>query len=90
MNEFLSMDMLVTFGGASIATAVLTQFLKGILHRIPTQIVSYIIALILLIITTLITGGVEHWVDWTIIPLNAALISLAANGEHSVVKRVLA
>ena len=88
MYDFLSWDILVTFTGASVATVVLTQFLKGILAKIPTQIVSYLIALVILTGTTLMAGGVEHWVNWAIVPLNAMLVSLTANGEYAMIKRL--
>ena len=88
MNELFSWDLLITLGGTSIATAILTQKVKNILAKIPTQIVSYAIALILLGGATVLSGQAEHWGDRAIIPLNSLLVSLAANGEYSAIKRI--
>jgi hypothetical protein len=88
MNDFLTWETLTTFAGASVATAVITQLIKKPLDKFPTQIVSYVVALILLFGATLALGLAESWSDWAIIPLNALLISVAANGEFSLVKRI--
>ena len=88
MNELFSWEMLATFAGASIATAIITQFVKGIFTKIPTQIVSYIIALVVMVLAAVALGTANIWSDYAIIPLNAIIVSLAANGEYSAVKRL--
>lgn len=88
MSEFFTWSTLGTFAGASAATSIITQFVKGALAKIPTQIVSYAVALVVLLLATAATGGAEDWVGWVIVPLNAILVSLASNGTYEAVTRV--
>ena len=88
MNEFFTWTLLATFAGAVTATAILTQFVKDALSKVPTQIVSYIIALQILCVATAATGGATDWTGWAILPLNAVLVSLSANGTYSAVQRI--
>ena len=50
MNDFFTWAILATYAGATLATTLVTQLLKGIgfIDRIPTRIFSYIVALIIL------------------------------------------
>jgi len=88
MNEFFTWTFLATFAGAVTATTILTQFVKGALSKVPTQIVSYIIALVVLAVATAATGGAGDWAVWAIISLNAVLVSVASNRTFSVVQRI--
>jgi len=88
MNEFFTWGLLATFAGASAATAIITQFVKEPLAKIPTQIVSYVISLVILLLATAATGGTGDWTGWAIIPLNAVLVSLASNGTYSAIQRI--
>lgn len=88
MDQFFSWEMLATLAGAAAATGILTQFLKGLLPKLPTQWLSYIIALVILLAATAATGGIgADWTVWAIVPLNAVIVSLAANGAFSAVQR---
>lgn len=84
--EFFDWAMLATYAGALAATALLTQWLKGVFQNIPTQIVSYGIALVVLIAATFFTGAltVESGV---LCLINAALVSLASNGAYEAIQR---
>lgn len=83
MNSFLSWGMMATFAGASAVTALFTQMLKNVLTKLPTQWLSYIIAVVLLVVTTAATGGwAQPWTVWALVPLNAAMVSLASNGAY--------
>lgn len=86
MNEFFSWGMLATFAGATTATALLTQFLKGIFSKLPTQLLSYLIAVVILIPATIFTTGAD-WSSLLLIPLNAAIVSLASNGAYDAILR---
>lgn len=88
MNEFFTWTMLVTFAGATTATAILTQFLKDALKKIPTQLVSYVIALVVLAVATAATHGASDWTGWALLPLNAVLVSLSANGSFTAIQRI--
>ena len=89
MNEFFSWTTLATFAGCATATAVITQFIKETkpLKNIATQWVSYGIALILLYAATYFTSGLTGPVA-ALIPFNAILIALAANGAYAAITRV--
>ena len=84
MDEFFSWQMLATFAGATAATGILTQFLKNLIPKLPTQWLSYLLALVLLCAATAAIGDFTEWTSWAILPLNAALVS---NGAFAAVKR---
>lgn len=89
LNSFLTWGILATFAGAAACTGLLTQLLKGVTAKLPTQWLSYIIAAVLLMITTAATGGwMQPWTVWALIPLNAALVSLASNGAYEAIIRI--
>lgn len=86
MNEFFSWQTLATFAGCSTATAILTQFLKGVFQKLPTQWLSYFIAAVVLYAATYFTGALTGS-SAAVIPLNAVLVALASNGAYSAVLR---
>ena len=88
MNEFFDWAMLGSFAGAVTATTIITQFIKNALQKIPTQIVSYLVALLVLAVSMVATGGASDWTGWALVPLNAILVSVSANGTFSVVTRI--
>lgn len=89
MSEFFTWQLLSTFAGCTLATGILTQFVKNVpfLKKIATQWVSYVIAVILLFAATFFTGALTG-PSAAMIPFNAVLIALSANGAYSAVKRV--
>lgn len=88
MNEFFSWQYLATFAGCTLATSIVTQFVKGLFQKLPTQLLSYIIALIILYAATYFTGALTGAAA-AIIPLNAVLVALSSNGVYSAVFRAL-
>ncbi|HHV31126.1 hypothetical protein [Caproiciproducens sp. LBM24188] len=88
MNEFFSWSTLATFAGCVAATSLITQFIKGLppIDKIATQWVSYIIAVILLLGATFFTGNLT-WSSGALIPFDAILVALSANGAYSAIKR---
>jgi len=87
MSEFFTWELLASYAGASLATLIITQFLKGAVTKLPTQILSYLVAIVILFIATAALGGLNDWTIFAIIPFNAILISMAANGEYSALTR---
>ena len=87
MNDFFDWAMLGSFAGAAAATGIVTQAVKGIFQKIPTQIVSYVISVLVLGLATAATGAVSDWTGWALVPLNAVVVSLASNGGFDVIKR---
>lgn len=91
MNEFFTWAFLGTFAGCVLGVTILTQFIKGVpfINKIPTQFVSWIIAAVILAIVTAISGdGALPWHEWAMVPLNAVLVSLSANGAFEGVQRI--
>nr|WP_319487665.1 hypothetical protein [uncultured Caproiciproducens sp.] len=89
MNNFFTWETLATFTGCVAATALITQFIKSasFLKDIATQWVSYFIAVVLLLGATYFTGALT-WATGAIIPFNAVIIALSANGAYSAILRV--
>ncbi len=88
MENFLTWEFLASFAGCVAATSVITQFLKNLsfLKNIATQWVSYFVAFILLLGATYFTGALT-WASGALIPFNAILIALSANGTYSAIVR---
>ena len=82
----MNWQTLSTYGGAVLATATVTQFLKefGVLKRVPTRLLSYGIALLLLLLSTQFTIGLT-WANALTSVVNAAMVSLAGNGAYDAV-----
>ena len=86
MNEFFTWTMLATYAGATLATTLITQLIKGIgfIDRIPTRVVAYAIALIVLVVATVFTGEVTVS-SIALCVVNAVVVALAANGGYDAV-----
>jgi hypothetical protein len=81
--EFATWAYMSTAAGAVVATATITQFIKGIsfIDKIPTRIVSWVIALIILVAANIVTGTTAVS-EYALCLFNAILVSLAANGAY--------
>lgn len=88
MNEFFTWTTLATYAGATLATSLITQLIKGLgfIDKIPTRITSYAIALVVLIAATFFTGGLTLEAG-ALCVINAVVVSLAANGAYDAVAR---
>lgn len=87
MNDFFTWTMLGTYAGATLATSIITQFIKGVgfIDRIPTRFVSYAIALVVLVAANAI-AGTQTFSAYAICVINAVVVSLAANGAFDALK----
>ena len=88
VDNFFDWGILSTLAGAAAATGIVTQAVKGIFQKFPTQLVSYVIAVVILGVATAATGGTPDWTGWALVPLNAVVVSLSANGGFEAIKRV--
>ena len=88
MNEFFTWTTLATYAGATLATSLITQLIKGVgfIDKIPTRITSYAIALVVLLAATFFTGGLTLEAG-ALCVINAVVVSLAANGAYDAVTR---
>ena len=87
-NEFFTWAALLTYAGATLATSLVTQLIKGLgfIDKIPTRITSYAIALVVLLAATFFTGGLTLEAG-ALCVINAVVVSLAANGAYDAVVR---
>lgn len=86
MNEFLTWDVLLTYGGCVAGTVLVTEWLKKIFSKVPTQIVSFVISVLILVVGHIATATFELGQ----IPLylvNSIVVSLASNGGFDALKR---
>lgn len=85
-NEFFTWAVLLTYAGATLATSLVTQLIKGVgfIDKIPTRLTSYVIALVVLIAATFFTGGLTLE-SGVLCVVNAVVVSLASNGAFDAV-----
>ena len=85
-NEFFTWAVLLTYAGATLATSLITQIIKGLgfIDKIPTRITSYVIALVVLLAATFFTGGLTLE-SGVLCVVNAVVVSLASNGAFDAV-----
>jgi len=86
MENFLTWDVLLTFGGCVAGTILLTEWLKTLFDNLPSQLVSFVIALAILMIGKVATGAFV-WAEVPLNLVNAVAVSLTANGGFDVLKR---
>ncbi len=89
MNEFLTWEYLLTFGGCVAGTAIVTELLKRVsfLKRFSSQFISYVVALVILVVAQLATGTLT----WQMVALdvfNAAVVSFSSNGVYDAVDTI--
>lgn len=88
--NFFDWTYLGTFAGALVAVTLLTELTKNLpgIKRVPTQLYSWLLAFAILILSTVFTDALSVQ-NAVLSVLNAAMVSLAANGGYAAVKRVL-
>jgi hypothetical protein len=86
MDGFFTWQTLMTYSGATLATALITQFIKetGLLKRLPMRLVSYFAALLIMLASTLALRGAA-WEELAMAVINAVVVALASNGAFDAV-----
>ena len=87
MNELLSWASLSSLSGATAATAVITEELKGLpfIKRIPARLLSIIIAVIIMETALLFTEGFS--LSGAVLGIfNGVFVSISANGTYDMLK----
>ncbi|MCH5278579.1 MAG: hypothetical protein J1E60_02190 [Christensenellaceae bacterium] len=86
MQEFFTWNALLTCSGATLATTMLTQFLKelGFIKKIPTRIFSYVVAVVLMLLAMLFEDAFSLE-NVAIALINATVVALASNGAFDAV-----
>lgn len=85
---FVTWEILASFAGCLAAVLVLTQLTKGLgfISKIPTQLWSFVLAIIVLYPAYYFTGTLSVSTA-AIVPFNAAIVSLAANGGYEAINK---
>jgi hypothetical protein len=87
IDTFFTWEYLLSFAGCVIGTGLLTEFTKPLFKKFPTQLVSYMFAVIIMLVGQLATDNLASW-DVAVLDLvNAAVVSLAANGGFDALNR---
>lgn len=86
---FFDWAYLGTVAGAVFAVALFTQLTKQLpgVNKLPTQLWSYVLAACVLLLSQAFTDGLTA-ANAILCLINAALVSLAANGGYAAVKRL--
>ena len=86
MSGYFTWQTLITYSGATLATTLITQFLKeiGFLKKLPARLLSYLTALTVMLAATVALQGFM-WSDIVMAFINAVVVALAANGAFDAV-----
>lgn len=86
--EMFTWEYLASAAGATAAVTIITQFIKGvpIFQKFPTQLVSYIVSLCVMFSASFFTGNLTAS-SAALVPLNAIVIMLAANGTYNTISK---
>lgn len=89
MDSFVTWESLLTFGGCVAGTILVTEFIKKLFgEKVPAQLVSFLIAGVILFVGHLATGTFI-WKEALLYLINAAAVSLSANGGFDAIKKAL-
>ncbi len=90
IDGFLSWSILATYAGALAFVLAVTQFTKGLgmIDRMPTQIWSWIVAMVGMYLGYYFTGQLSADTA-ALIPINAILVALAANGGFEALSKLI-
>ena len=64
------------------------RFTKGLFSKLPTQWLSYIYAVVVMALAAIFTTGFS-WPTLALIPFNAVIVAMSANGAFTAYKRIL-
>lgn len=89
MDSFVTWESLLTFGGCVAGTILVTEFIKKLFgEKVPAQLVSFLIAAVILFVGHLATETFV-WKEALLYLINAAAVSLSANGGFDAVKKIV-
>ena len=88
IESYFTWEILLTQAGAVAAVLLFTQLFKGVgwIQRIPTRLFSYSIALLVLLAALFFTGDLMPETA-ALALINAAVVSVAANGGFELLKQ---
>ena len=89
MDSFVTWESLLSYGGCVAGTILVTEFIKKLFgEKVPAQLVSFLIAAVILFVGHLATGTFV-WREALLYLINAAAVSLSANGGFDAVKKIV-
>lgn len=87
MENFLTWEVVGTFAGCLAATAILTELMKKLLPKLDSQLVSFVLAMAIIVMGDVATRQFI-WEGLLLDVINAAAVSLSANGGYDLVHRI--
>ncbi|MBO4562887.1 MAG: hypothetical protein J5772_04665 [Clostridia bacterium] len=86
MESFFTWQTLMTYSGATLATTLVTQFIKELpfMRKVPPRLISFAAALIMITLAGAASGGFG-WREGVLALINAAAVALAANGAFDAI-----
>lgn len=86
--EMFTWEYLASAAGATAAVTIITQFIKSLpfVQNLPTQLVSYVVSLAVMFAASFFTGALTGSTA-ALIPLNAVVVMLAANGTYDTIAK---
>ena len=90
INEFVNWATLGTYAGCLAMVLILTQLTKAIpgISKIPTQLWAWLLAVVILVAAQYFAGTLTVETGCLSL-LNAAIVSLAANGGYEALERFM-
>ena len=89
MDSFVTWESLLSYGGCVAGTILVTEFIKKLFgEKVPAQLVSFLIAAVILFVGHAATGTFV-WKEALLYLINAAAVSLSANGGFDAVKKIV-
>lgn len=86
MENFLTWDVLLTYGGCVAGTIIFTEFLKLLFPKILAQVASFVIAICIFVFGHMAMSDFAAK-EIPLYVINAAAVSLAANGGFDILKK---
>jgi len=87
MENFMTWESLLTYGGCVAATILLTEFVKKLAPTVIAQLVSFLFAAAILVCGNLVKGTFAVG-DIPLYLINAVVASLGANGGFDAIKKL--
>lgn len=86
--EMFTWEYLSSAAGATAAVTIITQFVKEFpfVKKLSSQLVSYVVSVFVMLASSFFTGSLTPSFA-ALVPINAIVIMLAANGTYNTISK---
>lgn len=86
--EMFTWEYLSSAAGATAAVTIITQFVKEFpfVKKLSSQLVSYVVSVFVMLASSFFTGALTPSFA-ALVPINAIVIMLAANGTYNTISK---